>query len=504
MDKKMMNPLNDGDVAAFYRTLLDVFKTSDGCVYRYYGETRSYADMFGQMTRINAHLAPHRNKRVVLFMGKDFHAYGAIFSVLLSGNVWIPMDPELPEKRCVDMIRAAQPDMFITDVDIPKELMNTLAELGVSAASMTDLLASPETAPFDQLPEDGGDLAYIMFTSGSTGVPKGVPVTHVNYINFIYNALELLPFSEGDVFSDYHDFGFDLSIFYLFCAVLCRGSYAPVRNKNERIFPLDHLIQNRVTVWSTVPSTLARFRKLRPDEKPETCVRILFVCGEPFPIETLAYSYRYLDIPHIYNFYGLTETGVENFYHACDLKDLETFAGNGYVPTGTPLAGNKVRLDDETSELLISGIQVFPGYLGGIGRERFEEIGGETWFHTGDMAVRKNGVWFVKGRLDSQVKVSGYRVELMDIEAHVRHVTGENTVVCFIFEHRGGTAVGCALEKKQGQAVEPRQIGRLLAERIPAYMIPKRFLFLDDIPVNKNGKTDRNAIARMCHEDPLC
>ena len=125
-----------------------------------------------------------------------------------------------------------------------------------------------------------------------------------------------------------------------------------------------------------------------------------------------------LRVPEVYNFYGLTETGVENFHHRCRRSDVESYADVGYVPIGLPLPNNDIRIG-EGDELWLSGCQTTPGYLGGVGADKFTELDGKRWYLTGDKVVNFKELWFCKGRLDSQVKVSGHRIELMDVEAHL-------------------------------------------------------------------------------------
>ncbi len=223
----------------------------------------------------------------------------------------------------------------------------------------------------------------------------------------------------------------------------------------------------------------------------------MFLCGEPFRLDILEYCFKNMKVKDVYNFYGLTETGVENFYHKCHSDDLVDYREIGFVPIGKPLNGNNVRIG-ENSELLLSGCQVTPGYLGGRSAEKFEIIEGTRWFHTGDIVVKYKDVYFCKGRLDSQVKLSGYRIELMDIEAHLRMIEQVEEAVCFV-EAAGGRDILAAAIKTRTE-VPIKDIQGKLKTQLPFYMIPKDFLLLETLPLNKNGKIDRKKIREIYKE----
>ena len=478
----------------FYKELHETFKHSKAMVYVYYGEKHSYAELYDAMLKINSTLKDYRNTRVAVFTSKHFYAYGAIFSTLLSGNIWIPLTSEIPESRNLAIIKIAEPEIILTDRVLPRSLLEYAHSKGINVFELNKLIAGDNKAEFEVENFNKDDNAYIMFTSGSTGIPKGVPVTHENYVNFIYNAIRILPFNKNEVFSDYHDFGFDISIFYLFCCILTEGAFAPIIKPEDAVLPINHIIKNNVTVWATVPSVISRLKMFDKNDILNIPVKIMFLCGEPFRLDILEYCFKNLRIKNVYNFYGLTETGVENFYHACRPDDLFEYKDVGFVPIGRPLPGNQIHITDE-NELLLSGNQVTPGYLGGVSAEKFEMLDGLRWYHTGDAVMKYKDVYFCKGRLDSQVKISGYRVELMDIESHLRRIDGIEEAVCFVEKMRGRDLLVAAIKTKN--KIEEHSIQEHLKTNLPSYMVPKEFLYLDTVPLNKNGKIDRKNVREL-------
>jgi acyl-coenzyme A synthetase/AMP-(fatty) acid ligase len=392
------------------------------------------------------------------------------------------------------MLKLARPKLLFADRELPASIREFAKSEGIKVVDLLAAVKQEECAEFGHLDFSDDRIAYIMFTSGSTGVPKGVPMTHANYINFVENAMKLLPFKTGDVFSDYHDFGFDISIFYLFCCILAEGAFAPILKEEERLMPLKHLQENKVTVWSTTPASLFRIKSFAKEKDVDSSVRIFFCCGEPFRLELMEYSFRKMKIPHVYNFYGLTETGVENFWHECKVTDAETFKEMNFVPVGRPLPGNPVRISEE-GELWIAGPQVTPAYLGNLSPDRFVLENGVRWFRSGDKAVEHKGVFFINGRLDSQVKFRGYRMELSDVEVNLRRIPGIEEAVCFIYQKNGREFLIAAL--KGDSALTPASIQNEMGALVPGHMVPNAFFYLDELPLNKNGKVDRPAIKEM-------
>lgn len=447
------------------------------------------------MLRLHVVLSGFRDKQVVLYAGKKFSSYPTIFSIILSKNIWLPLSPENPHPRNIEVLDQANPFLLLHEGKaLPKPLSAYCAENKIDTLSLDEALAGKEEREFESSGFKKDDIAYIMFTSGSTGVPKGVPMTHENYINFVNNVLQILPFGENEVFADFHDFAFDISIFYLFAFPLIGGAISPLMEQKDKVVPINHIVKNGVTVWASVPSVINRIKMLRPNDQIETPIRIMFLCGEPLKFDVMTYCFNNLGLQNVYNFYGLTETGVENFYHPCRLDDLNKYKKYGMAPIGTPLPGNLVKITGE-KELLIGGCQITPGYLEGRSPEKFEIFEDIRFCKTGDIVEEYDGVYFCKGRMDLQVKLSGHRVELMDIEAYIAKLDNVNQVVCFVDEKEGRSTLVAAIKPK-GE-IDCKKIQSALKNELPHYMIPKDYIFLESFPLNNNGKTDRMRIREM-------
>ncbi|MFH0771695.1 MAG: AMP-binding protein [Candidatus Omnitrophota bacterium] len=488
--------IKNEDIKKFYQRLYDAIKNSGALAYRNFGETHSYPELFSNMLKINSALEGMKGEKIVMYADKSFLTYGAIFSILLSGNTWVPLSLEMPETRLLEIFKQVEPKLVFHNVCLPSLPKEYLKKRGIDTVDINQIIAGDKRRDFADISFDKDDVAYIMFTSGSTGVPKGVPMTHENYINFINNCMEILPFKKNEVFSDYHDFAFDISIFYLFCCPLTEGAFAPVINDSDKIVPLRFIQENKITVWSSVPSVISRIQSLNLGAGIKTDIKIMFLCGEPFKLKILDYCLNNMGIENVYNFYGLTETAVENFYHRCSPEDLIEYEPFGYVPIGRPLPGNEISVTQD-KELLLNGCQITPGYLKGEGLEKFEMIDNTLWFHTGDIVEEHKGVYFCKGRLDSQVKLKGYRVELMDIEVHAKRFPGVDEAVCFVKEKGNKKALACAAKPKKGSELDAEELRGFIVKYLPHYMVPGKIFILEDMPVNRNGKIDRRKIKEI-------
>lgn len=476
----------------FYQRLNRTVSTSTRPAY-VHGDVRVGYPQFAAMARrLNSALTAYRGRPVVTLGGKSVETYAAILAILLSGNIWVPCNPGAPVRRNQEILDSLKPAAIVADDSLPDALAAYAEAAGIDVLRQPTLASAGAETEFEPVGFDPDATAMIYFTSGSTGEPKGVQVTHRNYITVINNIMALLPWKTGDVFADYHELSFVISIPVLFPCWLNEGAIAPALDAAEAFLPIDNLIDNEVSVLITVPSTVARIRRMRPNGIDGFGLNILINCGEPLHLDILRYSLTLAGTGSVFNFYGSTEVAPWTFFHRCEADDGERFAELGYAPIGTVLPHNDIRLSEETGELLVAGPQVTPGYLHGRDAHKFEEIDGRRWYHTGDKVIRHGDVYVCKGRLDSQVKIGGYRVELMDTEAHLRSLDGVEGAICFTDGDDASRFIVAALHASR--EVTLAEVRRHLGERLPAYMIPRKVFTLRDVPTNKNGKLDRLAI----------
>jgi amino acid adenylation domain-containing protein len=353
------------------------------------------------------------------------------------------------------------------------------------------------------------DLAYILYTSGSTGEPKGVSLTHRNAMAFVTWAAEEFDVGPSDRLSSHAPFHFDLSVFDLFAAA--HGAAAVVLvPPRASVFPLEvarFLREQNITVWYSVPSILTAMTTHAAVEALDAPdLRTLLFAGEVFPTKHLRRLMALLPHVRFANLYGPTETNVCTWYEVPPLpEDLVAD-----IPIGRPITNDEVRIlgedgrpvaPGEPGELVVRGATVMRGYWADPERtERSlvpDPCGGafpDPVYRTGDI-VREDpdGNLRYLGRRDAQIKSRGYRIELGEIEtALISHpMVRECAVVAvpdeLITNRIKAFIVGCADE---------RELVRFCGQRIPKYMIPQAFEFRDDLPKTSTGKTDRRALVQ--------
>ncbi|MGW6272453.1 amino acid adenylation domain-containing protein [Streptomyces sp. NPDC055060] len=443
------------------------------------------------------------SERVVIWLDKSVAAVAAMQAALRLAAVYVPVDGSVPLRRAEVIARGCSATVIVTD-------SRRAAQLRESDGDLPPLLV------LDGLPDDDGqeplpaavpvdpdDLAYILYTSGSTGEPKGVCVSHRNALAFVDWAAGEVAATSEDRFANHAPFGFDLSVLDLYVAFRAGASvhlipsamaYAPRQLR-------EFLHAERITVWYSVPSVLIlmiRDGGLCEGPRPPA-LRALLFAGEPFPVDHLSVLYRYLRGVRFLNLYGPTETNVCTF-HEVTAADV---ASGEPVPIGRACSGDEVWASTpdgrragpgEEGELVVDGPTVMAGYWGHGAHK------GPYW--TGDIVrVRQDGGFEYRGRLDQMVKVRGHRVELGEIEACLaRHpAVGEATV---LVEGAGTAARIVAVVVPDGAPPGLLALKRHCAERLPRYMIPDAVLTVAELPRTRNGKTDRQALRTALLHSP--
>jgi amino acid adenylation domain-containing protein len=356
------------------------------------------------------------------------------------------------------------------------------------------------------------DPAYLLFTSGSTGVPKGVAVSHANARAFLDAVAERYDFSADDRFSQTFNLTFDLSVFDMFAAWDC-GACVCCPSDKSLLNPAEFIRSSEITVWFSVPSIalfMRRLRVLKPDSFPK--LRWSLFCGEALPAAVAREWSEAAPSSIVENLYGPTEATIACTGYRWDSRRSPDEPELGLVPIGHPLGAMSTLVvrDDlreaqpgQAGELLLSGPQVVEGYWNDeeATSRAFVSIDGRRYYRTGDRVRRPtaDGPLRYMGRFDNQIKVLGYRVELGEVEAAIRDETGVDAVVAVGWPPSQSGASGIAAFVAD-ERVDPAALIAALARRLPDYMIPREVRLLPDLPVNANGKWDRGALIRLLDE----
>ncbi|MGF1431025.1 amino acid adenylation domain-containing protein [Kitasatospora sp. LaBMicrA B282] len=445
----------------------------------------------------------HRPRRVGVFAHRSETSYLGVLAALAAGAAFVPLNRKFPLHRTRGMLARAELDAVIVDAGSLPQLADVLAGLErvpvvLTEADLTE--ADPAGAePLTELPETSPeDLAYLLFTSGSTGTPKGVPVTHGNVRAFLDAAQQRYGLTPQDRLTQTFDQTFDLSVFDLFMAWE-HGARVCAMDAMELLAPFTYLTRNGITVWFSVPSVgtvLAKRNALTPGRMPT--LRWSLFCGEALPRELAEAWQAAAPDSVVENLYGPTELTIACAAHRWDPETSPSQCVHDNVPIGELFPGLHPLVVDEdlvpvpegaTGELCVAGPQTTPGYWQApeLTAQRYVEHGGRTYYRTGDLVRRQDGALVYLGRNDQQVKVGGYRVELGEIEAVLRR-SGCAEAVCLTWPDPGTiTAVVSGTD-------DPTAAADRAAEQLPAYMVPRSVHLIDEMPVNGNGKVDRNAL----------
>ncbi|HEY0532725.1 MAG TPA: AMP-binding protein [Actinoplanes sp.] len=453
--------------------------------------TLSYAGLTGSAAGTAASLGP--GQRIGVLAQDSAAAHVGVLAAMWAGAVAVPLNPAFPPERTAGMLRAAGVDTVIVD-EAGERLLSRVPGSPLTCLRVAEPDAEPPRAPAAVA---AGDLAYIMFTSGSTGRPKGVPITHRNLAHFLTSAQGHHRIEAADVLVQTFDPTFDLFMFGPFMAWPA-GAELVVLPPRGLVRLAAFAERHRVTTWFSVPSTirlLGRVGALRPGSLP-TLTRSLF-CGEALTQEDALAWHAAAPGSTVDNLYGPTELTI-----ACTAHRWDPAAApepNGVVPIGALHPGLDHMLVDETpaevaheGELCVAGPQTTPGYLDAADDDgRFLR----GFYRTGDRVRRApDGGLLYLGRTDHQVKVRGYRVELLEVEHALRQVAGVADGAVVTAEEEGETVLVAAY---RGDAALADRLPALMAARLPGYMVPRRFHPVDELPLNVNGKVDRPVLAEV-------
>jgi amino acid adenylation domain-containing protein len=481
------------------------------------GATLTYAELDRQASALAAFLSARGltlGDRVGLALPKSAASVVSMFGIMKAGAAYVPVDATGPIERGRTILADCQVRAIIA---APRTIGMTPEESGSPLA--TKILVGDDSAPdrFEQivaaggsppaLPRDPSQLAYILYTSGSTGIPKGVMLTHRNATSFVDWCSSVFAPSEHDRFSSHAPFHFDLSILDIYVAIkhgatLCLISEEVGKNPRELAM---FIATHRLTVWYSTPSILtllAQFGKL------EACdcstLRLALFAGEVFPVKHLRAIKQAWPAPVYYNLYGPTETNVCTFARIPDevpeARDQPYpigFACSHCVPLVLDSDGHEVRPGDE-GLLWMSGDSVFQGYWNrpAENAKAFIERDGRRWYNTGDVVrfAPEDGFIYV-GRRDRMVKRRGYRIELGEIErAMYRHAGVREAAVVAVPDADSGVRIVAFLALAAETPPSIIQMKTFAAGELPPYMIPDRFVFRDRLPKTSTDKTDYQAL----------
>ena len=433
------------------------------------------------------------------------------------GCTYTPLDVRHPGARLRHIIGHAGLRVAVCD----KAGCAALADESPTVVPVEALdLASTPGGGFDAAPVRPDDGAYLMYTSGSTGQPKGVEITHGNVLALLEDALPLFGFRGDEIWPLVHGHGFDVSVWEMWAGVAVGATLVAVPpevvENSEALATL--LLRHRVTRLHMVPSVFRHLAEVVAEERLAIPLRQVAFCGEALTYDGIAtWSAAQTDDdaqPRWLNVYGITETTVYNTFKELSAGDVAraepaTPIGSGYATSPVVVLADDLAPAEPgvVGEIFVGGRQVARGYFKDpvLTTSRFRRVPHlpGAWYQTGDLAFADpDGAIHYVGRRDEQVKVRGHRIELGEVDHALRGVAwirdgatvvhnsarGEPTLAVFVVPVDGLSS--------DGRALLPR-LRDVLARRLPDYMLPNQAVVVDRLPLNSNGKTDRRALSEL-------
>ncbi|GLZ35227.1 hypothetical protein Lesp02_74140 [Lentzea sp. NBRC 105346] len=481
---------SDGNHSRVSGTLVDAFRPANPDAVAIAGAFtyRELDEVSNRLARELIARGVRTESRVAISMRRGPDLIVAMLGVLKAGGCYVPVDTSAPAERLAYILADSEPVCLIAD---------TLIDSAVPVIALDELPAH-STEPVGPVGLTADNAAYVIYTSGSTGKPKGVTVTHRNVRTLLAAAEEVFDFDASDVWTLFHSYAFDFSVWELWGPLLTGGRLVIVDHDTARDPQRFHelLRTEGVTVLSQTPS--AFYPLVEADRSAEPlALRYVVFGGEALDVARLApWFERYGDdAPRLVNMYGITETCVHVSFRELRATDTDSVIGGPLPSLGIHLLDHYLRPvpPGVAGEIYVSGDQLARGYLGraGLSATRFvaNPFGPGRLYRSGDLARwTDDGDLVYLGRSDQQVKIRGYRIELGEIEAALLALPEVANAAVTVRDQR---LVGYLVTRS---TVDTEVVRETLARTLPDYMVPKAFVTLDALPLTVNGKLDRDAL----------
>ncbi|CCQ17333.1 non-ribosomal peptide synthetase (fragment), partial [Rhodococcus sp. AW25M09] len=482
------------------------------------GRSLSYGDLAARSNRLARELIAHGagpETLVAVALPRSAELVVALLAVLKSGAGYLPIDTTYPAERLDFVMLDARPVVLVVDVDNHGTLPASDIPVVVLAETTASTRSSTPVTDADRLrPVREDNTAYVIYTSGSTGVPKGVRISHRNVTRLLDNTAELYRFDDTDVWTMFHSFAFDFSVWELWAPLLSGGRVVVVDFFTSRSpeAMVELLVRERVTVLNQTPS--AFYQLIDAERRLDGAAGVLSLRYVIFGGEALdparldRWVARHGERPILVNMYGITETTVHVSFRELHPSTDRAAASS---PVGDAIPGLSVfvlnsRLQPVppgvVGEMYVAGEQLALGYLDrpDLSAVRFVahpySHHGERIYRTGDLArLTVDGELDYAGRSDSQVQLRGFRIELGEVESVLeRHESVLRAVVEVRTDDRVGDRLVGYVVPEHGSVVESNDLAEFAGGFLTGYMVPDAFVVLDALPLTPNGKLDRRAL----------
>jgi amino acid adenylation domain-containing protein len=473
------------------------------------GATVTYGELRRQVLAVREALLRNgigAGARVAVYLPKSTATVATILGILAADAAYVPLNHRLPLAQLLPILADLRPSLLMTTGVLADTLCESrrpfefrLAKVAGSGNGIEIAFIDASPSNLTGTPASPDDLAVILYTSGTTGEPKGIMLTHRNVASFVDWAADAFTISDMDRLASHAPLHFDLSIFDIFCGLTRRASVHLI-DETTASFPgaIRNLIANaEITVWYSVPTALVRLQE-REALKQLQSLRLILFAGEVFPVPSLRRLMTDVPAPQYVNLYGPTETNVCTYYR------LPGPPGSDFeqIPIGWPCEHLDVCIADaagapvqsgEIGEICVAGPAVMQGYWGRPETTRVARLSERAdSYRTGDYGYdRGDGALMFVGRRDQQIKVRGHRLELLALETVLNgHPAIREAAALFVKEPKRGGAVAAFLVPRRAR-LDDREIRAFIEERLPSQYQPDYLEWLPELPQTANGKCDR-------------
>lgn len=482
--------------------------------------SKTYGNLHNDIRLLSGAISNSKQDFIGIFGYRSISVYVGLLASIYSGFGYMPLNPKFPKIRLLKMLEKSLVKEIILCEECYENFLEFASDLTDTTVFCIDFnkddekflklkmifknckfVAFDEFMNFQNKPKimQKDDPIYLLFTSGSTGEPKGVQISSINITTYLDNVQKYYNFNENDRISQMFDLTFDLSAHDIFCAFL-NGANLCVVPENSLFAPVKFIHEKKISVFFCVPSVLmymSKFRLLKKDFLSD--LRLALFCGEALPSSSVKEFKEAANNAKIYNLYGPTEATIAIFSYEYSQND-ESFFKNDIVPIGEIFADNEYKIIND--ELCLNGKQIFKGYFKDEQKtqEKFIFVDEKLWYKTGDLVskVKINDKVYLlyEGRLDEQIKLNGFRIELYEINKHLRDFFKNDMIVCVALENELKIA-----EKiyafVQGKSQDSQEAISYLKTKLPPFMIPSNIIFIDNLPLNSNGKIDIKTLKEL-------
>jgi D-alanine--poly(phosphoribitol) ligase subunit 1 len=464
----------------------------------------TYSELSGLVGGIQNRMQRMGSAVVGIITQNEVETYAAIIAAWLTGKAYVPINPSYPlDRLAIVMEEAGIQEIFYCGADESTDKLTS----HFTALTFTDITQLAPAQPFNTYPV-ADKTAYILFTSGTTGKPKGVPITFGNIQAFVQSFFDLgYSLTEADRFLQMFELTFDLSVMSFAIPLSLGASFYTLPSGMIKTLGLYHILESKEITFSLMVPSAIQLLKPYMDDIDLPHLRYSQFCGEALKNEMVTNWSKCVPNAVIDNMYGPTEATIYCTRQQIVPDNVESTGLNGVAGIGKAMSHCEVAIfhdgkledgTDQTGELCLAGAQLTPGYLNNPEQnaKSFFEFDNKRYYRTGDLVIRNaEGNLMYIGRLDDQVKIQGFRIELAELELAAQRIDPQvQAVAVGVKDTQDNWTLALFVQNLDS---EPDEFHLQIRDVLPDYMVPHQVITIDEFPLNSNGKTDRKALREL-------